>query len=74
MNCGCARHCHQEFSHYTELSYLSSLDFKDVLSAENKARLDLKYSWYPRGVEYDIVSQQFGLMKLKNYRLSLNVI
>lgn len=59
ITCGCDHHCHQEFNHYVELSYLKNIQFKDTLSTQNKAKLESKYSWYPREVEYDTVSPYF---------------
>ena len=58
QNCGCTRHCHQDINYFKNLLSISSSQSPkdDKLSSEDKANLESKYSWYPKGVEHAIVS------------------
>ena len=56
VNCGCPRHFHRILNQHCDLPYLKKCTLNEDIPAGDKRRLDLKYDWYPSGIDYETVS------------------
>ena len=57
VNCGCTRDTHSKSSVYDAHPYImKKISQEDHFSADEKRKLNLKYVWYPPGIDGELVS------------------